>query len=486
MRSMMRRCLHLACLAVLALPAAAGAQTTPPASSSPPAGDQQEQRKRQADDAYRNRDFEGTIALTSQVLQETPGDPLALYLRASARVEQGIARRDRDLIRAGIEDARSAIRQDASKKPDYYLPYLYGMSHLTLLEQNRAHAETAVATATQILQRGNVEQSIRANLLYQRGVARVQLQQHGAAADDFRQALDLDTTHLAARMALSNALVAAGEFQAAQQSFDAAIATFPTSAVVFNNRGTFHQSQRRNDQAIRDFTQAIALDEEYLQAYLNRGFTHVQSGEAAAAIEDFNAVLDREPDNTSALSLRGTARLRSGDFEQAIADYTRAVEVNPADPTARADLGFAYFFSGDYETAAAAFDQSLTLKPDNEFLKPWRYTALMRSGQEALARSSYAALTGRPVDQQSWFDALTLHLMGNLSVEQLIGRVESRDARLKDAQICEAYYFIGVRKQTSDPEEAAAYFRRAVRSQAKQLSAYQAAQLALEQEAPNR
>jgi lipoprotein NlpI len=486
MRSMMRWCLQLACLALLALAPAAGAQTSPPASSSASAGEQPEQWKRQADDAYRARDFDRTILLTSQVLAQTPGDPVALYLRASARVEQGIARRDADLIRAGIEDARSAIRQDESKQPDYYLPYLYGMSHLTMLEQNRSHAETAVATASQILQRGNVEQSIKANLLYQRGVARVQLQRHDAAADDFRQALDLDATHLAARMALSNALVAAGDLQAAQQSFDTAIATFPSSAVVFNNRGTFHQSQGRGEQAIRDFTQAIALDQEYLQAYLNRGFTRVQSSEASAAIEDFNAVLAREPDNTSALSLRGTARLRSGEFEEAVADYTRAVELDPANPTARADLGFAYFFSGDYETAAAAFDQALTLKPDHEFLKPWRYTALMRSGQEGAARSSYANLTGKPVEQQSWFDALTLHLMGQLTEEQLIGRVESRDARLKDAQICEAYYFIGVRKQTIDPEEAAAYFRRALRSQAKQLSAYQAAQLAVEQDIPNR
>jgi tetratricopeptide (TPR) repeat protein len=482
MRSMLRCCLPLACLAVMVFPAVAGAQSSSPTS----AGERREELKNRADEAYRARNFESTISLSSQVLAEAPDDTVALYLRASAKVEQGIARRDTDLIRAGIDDARTAIRLDPSKKPDNYLPYLYGMSHLTNLEQNRSHAETAVTTATRVLQRGSLEPSIKANLQYQRGVARVQLQQYDAAADDFRAALDLDATHLAARMALSNALVAAGDHRGAEQSFDAAITTFPNSAVVFNNRGTFHQSQGRYDAAIRDFSQALSIDGEYLQAYLNRGFTRVQGGEAAAAIDDFNAVLDREPGNASALSLRGTARLRSGDFERAIADYTQAVERDPANPTARADLGFAYFFSGDYETAAAAFDQSLTLKPDNEFLKPWRYTALMRAGQEGVARSSYASLSSKPPEQQSWFDALTLHLMGNLTEEQLIGRVESRDARLKDAQICEAYYFIGVRKQTTDPEEAAAYFRRALRSQAKQLSAYQAAQLAVEQGNTNR
>jgi tetratricopeptide (TPR) repeat protein len=477
MRSMMHCCVRLACLVVVSVPVPVGAQTT----SATSAAERREELKHQADDAYRTRDFETTITLTTRVLAETTEDPVALYLRASARIEQGIAHRDAAMIRSGVEDARAAIRHDPSKKADYYLPYLYGMSHLTRLEQNRAHAETAVNIAAQILQRSDLEQKIKANLLYQRGVARVQLQQNGDAAADFRAALELDPVHLASRMALSDALVATGDIDSAEQSLDAAVASFPSSPVVFNNRGMFHQSQGHTEQAIQDFTQAISLQEGYVQAYLNRGFTLVQSGDAQAAVGDFSMVLDREPNNASALSLRGTARLRAGDLNEAIADYTRAVELDPANATARADLGFAYFFTGDYQTAAAAFDQSLTLQPNNDFLKPWRYTALVRSGQEDHARSAYAELAGKPVEQQSWFDALTLLLMGNLTEEQLIGRVESRDARLKDAQICEAYYFIGVTKLNSDPEQAAQYFRRALRSQAKQLSAYQAAQIAVEQ-----
>src|SRR5690606_19778924 len=219
---------------------------------------------------------------------------------ASARVEQGIARRDAQLIRAGVEDARSAIRQDTAKKPDYYLPYLYGMTHLTRLEQNRAHAETAVTTASRLLQPTDLQPAIKANLLYQRGGARVPLQQHEPAAGDFRAALELDSTHLAARMALSDALVAAGDFAWTKKCLDQAVASFPALPVVFNNRGMFHQSQGRAEQAIQDFTQAITLKSDYLQAYLNRGFTLLQSGDAQAAIGDLTTVLDREPGNASA------------------------------------------------------------------------------------------------------------------------------------------------------------------------------------------
>lgn len=474
----LRRCLLPAVLAVLSIPEPVVAQTSPPAA----VNSRHEGLKHRADEAYRASDFDSVISLTSQVLSESPNDPVALYLRASAQVDQGIAAGDADRIRAGIADARSAIQADSQKKPDYYMPYLYGMSYLTKLEQNPSHAESALATATQVLQRQGLPRQAKANLLYQRGIANTQLQRYEGAVDDFRRAIEASSKHLAARMALCDALVQSGDIEEADEAFNRAARTFPDSPLVLNNRGMFHQSQGNLRRAIRDFTLAISLDADYVQAYMNRGYTQLQKSDPAAAIDDLNAVLEREPNNAAALSLRGTAKLRQGQFKESIADYTRVVERNPADPAARADLGFAYFFSGDYKTAAAAFDQSLTLKPDNDFLKPWRYTALVRSGQEDRTRSSYAALRQKPVERQSWFDALTLHLMGELSEDELIGRVESRDARLKDAQICEAYYFIGVAKQTTDPEEAAASFRRALSSEATQLSAYQAARIAVEEQ----
>jgi tetratricopeptide (TPR) repeat protein len=353
------------------------------------------------------------------------------------------------------------------------------MSNLTKLEGKRSHAEMAVTVATQVLGRPNLQTQTSANIRYQRGVARMQLEQFPQAVADFRRTLEISPQHLGARMALSDALLKTGDVDAAEESLDVAVATFPSSPIVFNNRGMFYQSQGAIEKAIGDFTQAVGIDPKYVQAYLNRGFTFIHSGDAQAAVADFDSVLDVQPNNASAFSLRGTARLRSGDPQGAIPDYTRAVELDPSNASARADLGFAYFFIGDYATAAAGFDQSLTLKPENAFLHPWRYVSLTRSGQQAKARQSYQGLTTRPLEQQSWFDALTLLLMGELTEDEVLGRVESRDVTLKDAQICEAYYFIGVTKQANNPEQAAAYFRRALRSQAKQLSAYQAAEIAL-------
>ena len=469
--SRFRRSLVGTALAIVLSAGAANGQSNP----------RHEELKQRADTAYRSKDFDSAVSITSEVLRENPRDAVAHYLRASARVEQGIAQANTELIREGIEDARQAIRLDAPKKPDYYLPYLYGMSNLTKYEGKRSHAETAVTVATQVLTRPNLQAQTRANVVYQRGVARIQLEQFPQAVSDFRRTLEASPEHLGARMALSDALLKTGDAVAAEESLNVAVTEFPSSPVVFNNRGMFYQSRGEHEKAIGDFTQAVGINPQFVQAYLNRGFTLIQSGDAEAAVADFDFVLGLQPENASAFSLRGTARLRHGDAQSAIPDYTRAVELDPANAAARADLGFAYFFVGDYATAAAGFDQSLALKPDNVFLHPWRYVSLARSGQQAKANREYQSLTTRPIEQQSWFDALTLLLMRKLTEEEIIGRVESRDVKLKDAQICEAYYFIGVTKQADDPEQAAAYFRRALRSQAKQLSAYQAAQIALDE-----
>ena len=69
-----------------------------------------EDLKLQADDAYRSRDYQRAIDLLDQVLRVVPTDDVALYLRGSARVELGVQERDTALIRTGLADSRSAIK----------------------------------------------------------------------------------------------------------------------------------------------------------------------------------------------------------------------------------------------------------------------------------------------------------------------------------------------------------------------------------------
>ena len=81
-----------------------------------------EQKKTQAQSAYQAGDFPKTIELMDAVLKENPRDPVAYYLRGSARVDLGARTYDTKLVRDGVADAREAIRYDTQQTSLYYLP----------------------------------------------------------------------------------------------------------------------------------------------------------------------------------------------------------------------------------------------------------------------------------------------------------------------------------------------------------------------------
>jgi len=439
-----------------------------------------EQLKRDADAAYRSRDFAEAVRLTTQVLDQSPNDAVAHYLRGSARVEQGIAGGDPKLIRDGIDDARLAIQADGAKNVNFYLPYLYGMSHLTALEGETNHAETAVTVATKVASRPGIADASKSNILYQRGLAHAKLGDYSSAADDLRQTLQLDPNHLAAGMALGDALFRGGEMQPAEEAYTAAVGRFPDNPLVFNNRGMFYQSQQRHEEAIADFTKAIELNPNQLQTHLNRGFARLNSGDYPGAQADFTQAIQLQPDHAPAYSLRGTSKLLQSNIRDAMQDYLRVIELRPSHAPARADIAFAYFFAQHYDTAAQAFEQALLLDPESRYLIPWRYAALTLAERGESADQAYRSITEKPAEERDWFDLLTLYFMGQIEERDLMTSIEAEDASLRDAQLCEAYYFIGLRRQTDGQGDAALYFRRAVESRATQLSAYRAARIELD------
>ncbi len=65
----------------------------PAPASTTEAVDSLEELKNEADAAYRQQQYPRAIELTTSVLSKSPEDHVALYLRASARVESGARKR---------------------------------------------------------------------------------------------------------------------------------------------------------------------------------------------------------------------------------------------------------------------------------------------------------------------------------------------------------------------------------------------------------
>lgn len=442
---------------------------------------QHEQLKVDAEIAYQNGDFARCIDLTGRVLALNPQDHVALYLRASARVELGTTRRNTQEIRAGIEDARNALKYGGTEQINYYLPYFYGMTALAQQEGRPDHAQVVVDYASRLLARPTLKPEETANLLYQRATAFVSLQNLSAAAKDFEAAIRELPSHLGAHLGLAETYLLMQQPTKAEAAYTAAVQAAPDNPLVYNNRGMFFQQTGKLDLARADFSKALELNPNFAVAYTNRGFVAMSEGNPFAAEQDFTASLKIDPNQPAVFSLRGTARLAQGKPEEALADYNQVLRMDPNNPVALSDVGFAKYFAGDFQGAAAAFEKALAVDANLRYLQPWRYWALVKAGQEDTAAKQFASALAQPAKTSDWIDSLLRFVAGKLDESKLEAAMASQDEALRKAQLCEALYFRAEKKaQEGDDAAAKALYQQALDTQQRHLSAYRGAMYVLQ------
>jgi tetratricopeptide (TPR) repeat protein len=262
--------------------------------------------------------------------------------------------------------------------------------------------------------------------------------------------------------------------------YNRAVASVPENPLLLNNRAMHFQSMGRYRDAIADFTSALKIEPQYVPALINRAYVEMLDGQPVAAEQDLSQAIEIDPSSLQAYSLRGTLRTQQGRPADAIADYQHVCEQDPKNGQAAADLGFAYFFAKDYPKALVQFDKALELNREIMFLTPWRYAAAVRTGKDLSRDPAIQAAIAKEPNKRTWFEWLTLYEMNRVSDAELLKAADPTNEAVRKAQLCEAYYFIGLelvrRKKTDD---AKAFFTQAVETDAQRLSAFRGARVAL-------
>ena len=473
------------CAAALAADAATarGPRATPrpaPQTGSAAAPDPAADAVKRAEQRYLAGDFDGVVREADVALRQSDQNHQALYFRGSAKVELGLLRGEVEMVRDGIADARQAISLGGRANSKYYLPYLYGMTNLSVMEDRPDHAEVASSTADTVLARGNLDADTRANLLYQRGLAKAFREDVDGAVADYAAAVGALPSHLGAAAAKANALQLAGRTDEARAAFDELIAGFPENPLVYNNRGMFELAAGNGDAAREDFSRALDLNPNYHFALTNRGKASLDAGDTTAAIADFDRSLRIEPDQPGVYGFRGNAKLYAGDLAGAIADQTEAVRQAPTNPIAHSDLGFVLFFAGRYPQALQQFDAALRLAPSFRHLHPWRLEALRETGGDPSTDPGITLALDNGGNGVDWIVRVLQFQLGRLTGEELLSKVTTDNEQAADAQRCEAHYFIGrAREAAGDPAGAAGAYRLALQTGRTNLSAYRGAKIRL-------
>ncbi|MCW5848918.1 MAG: tetratricopeptide repeat protein [Anaerolineae bacterium] len=132
--------------------------------------------------------------------------------------------------------------------------------------------------------------------------------------------------------------------------------------------------------AMGDFSQAISLKPDYVDAYVRRGLARLERGDRAGALEDLNQALTLKPARVDALQGRARVRLEIGDCQGAEVDLSRVIELRPGDEAAYAQRGRARVELGDLDGALADYNQAIDLRVDNPKLFLGRAIARRRLG----------------------------------------------------------------------------------------------------------
>lgn len=139
---------------------------------------------------------------------------------------------------------------------------------------------------------------------YMRGRSFMENRQYNKAIHDFAKALEIcPDTDIATKFSIiesrGNSYHALNKNDAALKDFSDAIALNPMNKnikYVYNSRGWIWQSKKDYEKAIKDYYAALAIDPAFAPSYFGRASAYYKSGYLPRAIEDAKEALRLDPE----------------------------------------------------------------------------------------------------------------------------------------------------------------------------------------------
>ena len=155
-----------------------------------------------------------------------------------------------------------------------------------------------------------------------------------------------------------------GDYKGAIGDYTKAIQLKPDYVDAYVNRGASKHNSGQYHDAIVDYGIAIKLKPDYALAYSNRGIAKHYLGQHTAAISDCNKAIQLKPDYADAYNNRTIARLQLGQHLSAIADCNKAIQLKPDYAEAYNNRGLTKIALGEYIDAIADCNKAIEIKPE--------------------------------------------------------------------------------------------------------------------------
>jgi tetratricopeptide (TPR) repeat protein len=163
---------------------------------------------------------------------------------------------------------------------------------------------------------------------------------------------------------------AKGEGQNALNDFSQAIALDSTFAPAYEERGDLLRDNNQCELALTDYDHAILLQPERAPTYISRSACLISNRGFDRARADLDQVIKLDGDKADGLAplawtIKGQLDANKGDLDHALEDYDEAIRLNPKQPATYIDRGAVWARKGDNDKAAADLDQAIKLDEKN-------------------------------------------------------------------------------------------------------------------------
>ena len=162
------------------------------------------------------------------------------------------------------------------------------------------------------------------------------------------------------------------------KEFQQALEEDPKNAGAHNNLGIAFERLGRDD-AAEQFKLAISIQPDFAMAHFNLARHFLREGRKKTAMLGLRQVLRIDPNHVEALNLLGRELGKQRDFAAAEALLTRAVQLDPNHAEAQNNLGVVLGAQGKLHVAVKHFQAALNADPNHE-----RAAANLKSTQKLL------------------------------------------------------------------------------------------------------
>jgi len=295
-----------------------------------------------------------------------------------------------------------------------------------------------------------------------------------AGSADYQRAPEPDPTSASGYANRAQFRTAMGDLDGALADYNRAIELDPKFAPAYNNRANVRRAKHDVNGAVADYNHAIELDGGYATAYYNRAMTKQDKGDLNDALADLNPAIQLDPNNAVAYNSRGTVRAMNGDLDGALADYNRAIELEPKSAATYNNRAALFFATRNWGAALQDYDRLFELsKEDQEYPRLYVWLIRVRTGQTGAANKELLDYLQQRGNTADWFSTVTSHVLGKISDADLLAAAKSSDKRKERGQLCEAWFYIGMKKLIAgDKAGAEACFNKSLATDQKDSTEY--------------